>query len=275
MDFLSIIEDKKRGRALTKEQIACFAAGAAALGLNCSPSPEDMLSLLRAMRRVSALPVVVQPNAGMPETAPDGSTLDVPYERMVPAAVLDMSYADIVAAAYALDTDATMTKAQRLFGKVISIDTAWSDEYQNITVTIQVGELADQPIQCFRLTGEGAKDLKEGDEITVEGILKNYQGTVEFDKGCVLVGFGEIISQAATLLVFLIAAVFSAFGYGAAGPMIQAYCIKSVPPDKRGVGSSAQAMGLTPITNFAPAACAISPRSAASSIWPKKFGCWT
>ncbi len=132
-------------------------------------------------------------------TAPDGSTLDVPYERMVPAAVLDMSYADIVAAAYALDTDAAMTKAQRLFGKVISIDTAWSDEYQNITVTIQVGELADQPIQCFRLTGEGAKDLKEGDEITVEGILKNYQGTVEFDKGCVLVGFGEIISQAATL----------------------------------------------------------------------------
>ena len=132
-------------------------------------------------------------------TAPDGSTLDVPYERMVPAAVLDMSYADIVAAAYALDTDTAMSKAQRLFGKVVSVDTAWSDEYQNITVTIQVGELADQPIQCFRLTGEGAKDLKEGDEITVEGILKNYQGTVEFDKGCVLVGFGEIVSQAATL----------------------------------------------------------------------------
>ena len=93
-------------------------------------------------------------------TAPDGSTLDVSYERVVPAAVLEMSYADIVAAAYALDTDAAMTKAQRLFGVVTSIDTAWSDEYQNITVTIQVGDLADQKIQCFRLTGEGAKDLK-------------------------------------------------------------------------------------------------------------------
>ncbi len=53
-----------------------------------------------------------------------------------------------------------------------------------------------------------------------------------------------IISQAATLPVFLMAAVFSAFGYGAAGPMIQAYCIKSVPPDKRGVGSSAYYIGL-------------------------------
>ena len=132
-------------------------------------------------------------------TAPDGSTLDVSYERVVPAAVLDMSYADIVEAAYALDTDAAMTKAQRLFGVVTSIDTAWSDEYQNITVTIQVGDLAEKKIQCYRLSGEGAKDLKEGDAITVEGTLKNYKGTIEFDKGCVLVGYGEIVSQAATL----------------------------------------------------------------------------
>lgn len=43
--------------------------------------------------------------------------------------------------------------------------------------------LEDYLIQCYRLTGEGAKDLKEGDEITVTGILKNYKGTVEFDKG--------------------------------------------------------------------------------------------
>ena len=74
---------RKTGRTLTGSPAECCvaaleAAGAAALGLNCSPSPEDMLGLLRAMRRVSALPVVVQPNAGMPETAPDGSTF-YPY----------------------------------------------------------------------------------------------------------------------------------------------------------------------------------------------------
>ena len=132
-------------------------------------------------------------------TAPDGSTLEVPYQRVVPAAVLDMSYADIVTAAYALDEGASMSKPQRLFGTVTAVNTAWSDEYKNITVTIQVGDLAEQTIQCFRLSGEGAKDLKEGDEITVEGTLKNYKGTIEFDAGCTLVGFGEIISQAATL----------------------------------------------------------------------------
>ena len=132
-------------------------------------------------------------------TAPDGSTLDVSYQRVMPAMAAEMSYAQIVAAAYTLEDGASMSKAQRLFGTVTAVNTAWSDEYQNITVTIQVGDLADQPIQCFRLTGEGAKDLKEGDQITVEGTLKNYKGTIEFDKGCVLVGFGDIPSQATTL----------------------------------------------------------------------------
>ena len=132
-------------------------------------------------------------------TAPDGSTLDVSYQRVMPAMVAEMSYAQIVAAAYTLEDGASMSKAQRLFGTVTAVNTAWSDEYQNITVTIQVGDLADQLIQCFRLTGEGAKELKEGDQITVEGTLKNYKGTIEFDKGCVLVGFGDIPSQAATL----------------------------------------------------------------------------
>ncbi len=71
------------GRTLTGSSAECCAAaleavGAAALGLNCSPSPENMLGLLRAMRRASALPVIVQPNAGMPETTPDGG-LRYPY----------------------------------------------------------------------------------------------------------------------------------------------------------------------------------------------------
>lgn len=132
-------------------------------------------------------------------TAPDGSTLDVSYQRVMPVMLTEMSYAQIVEAAYKLEDGASMSKAQRLFGTVTAINTAWSDEYQNITVTIQVGDLAEKTVQCYRLSGEGAKDLKEGDQITVEGTIKNYKGTIEFDKGCVLVGFGDIPSQAATL----------------------------------------------------------------------------
>ena len=132
-------------------------------------------------------------------TAPDGSTLDVAYQRVMPAMLLEMSYADIVNAAYTLEDGAAMSKTQRLFGTVTAINTAWSDEYQNITVTIQVGDLADKTIQCYRLSGEGADKLAVGDAITVEGTIKNYKGTIEFDKGCQLVGFGDIPSQAATL----------------------------------------------------------------------------
>ena len=128
-----------------------------------------------------------------------GETVSVSFAHKVPAAMIleGMSYEEIVAAAYSLEAGLALEDTQRLFGTVTKIDTPWSDEYKNITVTIQVGELADQPIQCYRLTGEGAENLQVGDAITVEGILKNYKGTIEFDKGCVLVGYGEIVSQKA------------------------------------------------------------------------------
>ena len=128
-----------------------------------------------------------------------GETVSVSFAHKVPAAMIleGMSYEEIVAAAYSLEAGLALEDTQRLYGTVTKIDTPWSDEYKNITVTIQVGELADQPIQCYRLTGEGAENLQVGDAITVEGILKNYKGTIEFDKGCVLVGYGEIVSQKA------------------------------------------------------------------------------
>ena len=53
-----------------------------------------------------------------------------------------------------------------------------------------------------------------------------------------------VISQSSTLWQFLIAAAISAFGYGAAGPMLQACCMKSVPPERRGVGSGAYCIGV-------------------------------
>ena len=126
-----------------------------------------------------------------------GASVSLSFKHKVPAALIleGLSYEEIVAAAYTLEDGLAMEEPQRLFGTVIRIPTPWSPDYKNITVDIQIGDLADQPIQCYRLSGEGAENLQVGDEITVEGILKNYKGTIEFDKGCVLVGYGEIISQ--------------------------------------------------------------------------------
>lgn len=48
------------------------AVGARAMGINCSGGPVEMLVPLDAMRRVCALPVVVQPNAGLPQVDAEG-----------------------------------------------------------------------------------------------------------------------------------------------------------------------------------------------------------
>ena len=117
-----------------------------------------------------------------------GETLRVSFAHKVPAAMIleGMSYEEIVAAAYSLEAGLALEDTQRLYGTVTKIDTPWSDEYKNITVTLQVGELADQPIQCYRLSGEVAQSLEVGSAFVVDGTIKNYKGTIEFDKGCTL-----------------------------------------------------------------------------------------
>ncbi|MCL2745675.1 MAG: homocysteine S-methyltransferase family protein, partial [Coriobacteriia bacterium] len=49
--------------------------GVDAIGLNCGLGPQQMEPLARAMRAATVLPIIVQPNAGMPVLAADGSTL--------------------------------------------------------------------------------------------------------------------------------------------------------------------------------------------------------
>ena len=95
------------------------------------------------------------------------------------------SQAAILEAAYALGEDESLSGGPfTLTGVISSIDTEWSDEYKNITVTIICDGDKDHPMKCFRLQGDGAKDLAVGDTITVTGEIKNYKGTIEFDAKC-------------------------------------------------------------------------------------------
>ena len=103
-----------------------------------------------------------------------------------PAPVAPEDPQAIVADAYALEDGAALPYTATLTGVITTIDTEWSEQYGNITVTIQVGDNAEQLIQCFRLKGDGAADLKVGDTITVTGMIKNYQGKIQFNAGCTL-----------------------------------------------------------------------------------------
>lgn len=90
----------------------------------------------------------------------------------------------ILTAAYALAAGEKLPYEATLTGTITKIDTAYSTQYQNITVTITVAGAESMPIKCFRLKGTGAENLAVGDLITVTGIITNYNGTIEFDNGC-------------------------------------------------------------------------------------------
>ena len=119
-----------------------------------------------------------------------GNTAAYSWEYILPAG-LGSDYCAIVDMAYALEKGAAMETPATLVGTVVAINTAWSEEYKNITVTIVVKGREDKPIECYRLKGEGAKDLAVGDLITVTGIIKNYNGKIEFDAGSEVVGIAK------------------------------------------------------------------------------------
>lgn len=96
-----------------------------------------------------------------------------------------LTQADIVEQAYALTGSATLNAT--LTGVISKVDTAYSSEHSNVTVTIIVEDLTTKPIMCYRMKGTGADTIGVGDVITVTGTIKNYYGTIEFDTGCTFV----------------------------------------------------------------------------------------
>ncbi|MBQ9151565.1 MAG: discoidin domain-containing protein [Clostridia bacterium] len=115
-----------------------------------------------------------------------GCSLDAVVPGEGPAEPTYTTPEEIVNAAYALEVGASLSKEYTLTGVIISVDTVYSENYKNVTVTMVVGDMTDKPIQCFRLKGEGADVIAVGDTITVTGVLINYNGKIEFNSGCIL-----------------------------------------------------------------------------------------
>ena len=117
----------------------------------------------------------------------NGKTESVSFNYKINASkAAGLTYEQIVEEAYKLETGAMMDGSATLEGKITLVKTPYDPSYENITVIIQIGDLKDKKIECYRLKGDGAADLAIGDTIKVTGVLKNYNGTIEFDAGCVL-----------------------------------------------------------------------------------------
>lgn len=128
-----------------------------------------------------------------------GETITLDIKHVLPEGQKDPSMEDIVLSAYKLADGETTNNAVTLTGVIVAIPTAYSEKYGNITVDIQIGAMADNIIQCFRLSGEGCDKLAVGDEITVNGKIKNYKGTIEFDKNCQLLKDAKAFAYLKTL----------------------------------------------------------------------------
>ncbi len=89
---------QQSGRTLTGVTVEDMArelgaAGAAAIGLNCSLGPVEALPLAEALREASDLPLIVKPNAGMPDPATGAYPLDAAAFAAAMAPILRLGVA--------------------------------------------------------------------------------------------------------------------------------------------------------------------------------------
>lgn len=94
---------------------------------------------------------------------------------------------DIVDEAYTLGVGESLPGTHTLSGTVTQIDTPYNGS--NVTLTFVVSGRENYPIYCYRLQGVGIDVVDVGDKVTVSGTIKNYKGTIEFDKNCLLVSY--------------------------------------------------------------------------------------
>ena len=114
-------------------------------------------------------------------------TVTIPLTLTLPLTTAE----EIVNAAYALASGEKLDEAYTLTGVITSIKDAYSSQYSNVSVVIQVGDMTEKLITCYRMKGTGADVIKVGDTITCTGILTNYNGTIEFEAGCTLDSYVE------------------------------------------------------------------------------------
>ena len=87
----------------------------------------------------------------------------------------------VIPAAYALAQNAVLEGTYTLKGQITSAG-SYNSSYGDINVTIVVEGYENYPIYCYATKGTGADQIGVGDIITVKGTIKNYKGTIEFDK---------------------------------------------------------------------------------------------
>ena len=102
----------------------------------------------------------------------------------------------ILEEAYALRPREVLPYDATLTGKVTKVASAYSAQYGNVTVIMEVPGYESMPIKCYRLAGSGVDRIGVGDTITVKGTVVNYEHSsgnteVEFMQSCELLSWED------------------------------------------------------------------------------------
>ncbi len=97
--FCTMVFDEK-GKLLTGADVETAAAmleglGIDAIGMNCGMGPEAMLPILKRMRKACSLPLIANPNAGLPKTKDGKTYFDVTPEKFAAAMTEVKEYASV------------------------------------------------------------------------------------------------------------------------------------------------------------------------------------
>ena len=118
---------------------------------------------------------------------------DVPF-TVEPSFVKPETQEEIVNALYELADNETLPEGPyTLTGVITEVNTAYSERYGNVTVTIVVGGLTDKPVLCYRIKGDGADVIDVGYTVTVRGELVHFvnanNNAYEFKQDSVIVSY--------------------------------------------------------------------------------------
>ena len=92
--------------------------------------------------------------------------------------------ADVIDAAYELEPGRALGGLFTMTGIVTGY--TFNATYGDANITIVVEGSEDQPMYCYQAKGNAAANVEIGDTVTVKGMIKNHQGTVELDNPRIL-----------------------------------------------------------------------------------------
>ncbi len=197
--FVTMIFDEN-GRLLTGADIETAVAmleglGVDALGFNCGLGPKQMLRFAKELVKVTSLPVIIQPNAGLPESVNGNTVYNVTPEEFA----LDMAEIADVGVSYLGGCCGTTPRHIKLMVEACKDIEAKVPEKKNISIVTSYSEaleIGKKPLIIGeRINPTGKKMLKDAlnrhdmDYIVREGVQQKDCGAHILD---VNVGLPEI-----------------------------------------------------------------------------------